>query len=214
MNEKLTEVVFILDRSGSMGGLESDTIGGFNAFLSKQKALPGEAYMTTVLFDDAFEVLHDHLPLKGVGPLTDQDYYVRGTTALLDAVGKSIQKMIAIQRHTLKEDRASKVMFIITTDGLENASLEYSYSQIKKMIEHQRSTYGWEFLFLGANMDAAAEGAKFGIDSTRTAQYHNDSKGISVNYDAISEATAVFREKQTLSKDWKKIINEDYNTRK
>ncbi|MBE0450835.1 MAG: hypothetical protein IBX70_08310 [Clostridia bacterium] len=214
MKKNLAELIFVLDRSGSMSGLESDTIGGYNAMLRKQMDEEGEAFITTVLFDDQFELLHDRINLKGVRPITEKEYFVRGTTALLDAVGKSIQKIINVQRNTAEDEKAEKVLFIITTDGLENASREYSYAKIKAMIEHQKSKYGWEFIFLGANIDAVSEAEKFGIDSSRAAQFHNDKEGIELNYKAVGEAICEMRSSSSISKDWKKSIDEDYKRRK
>ncbi len=214
MKKDLTELVFILDRSGSMGGLESDTIGGYNAMLKKQKEAPGEAVVTTVLFDDEFELLHDRINLLGIKPMTEKQYFVRGTTALLDAIGKSIQKIINVQQNTLEDLKAEKVLFIITTDGQENASKEYTYNQIKAMIEHQKKKEKWEFIFLGANIDATAEAKKFGIDEDRVAQYHNDAEGIEVNYGAVNEAIFELRSNRTISSDWKKSIDKDYEKRK
>ena len=161
MKKGLTELIFILDRSGSMSGLESDTIGGYNAMIEKQRGESGEAMITTVLFDDNYELLHDRINLKGIKPLTTKEYYVRGTTALLDAVGKTIQKMINVQKNTVESEKAEKVLFVITTDGQENASLEYTYSKIKTLIENQKHQYDWEFIFLGANIDAVSEARKF-----------------------------------------------------
>lgn len=214
MKSDLTELVFILDRSGSMGGLESDTIGGFNAMLKKQTEGTGAALITTVLFDDEFELLHDRINLKGVSPITEKEYFVRGSTALLDAVGKSIQKIINVQRNTTEAEKAEKVVFVITTDGQENASKEYSYSKIKAMIEKQKKRYGWEFIFLGANIDAASEAEKFGIDRSRSAQFHNDKEGIELNYRVVSEAVCELRSSKTISRDWKKEIDKDYGSRK
>ncbi len=214
MKKDLTELVFILDRSGSMGGLESDTIGGYNAMLNKQKDMAGEASITTVLFDDAYELLHDRINLKGVRPITEKEYYVRGTTALLDAIGKSIQKIINVQKNTAEDEKAEKVLFVITTDGQENASREYTYSKIKSMIEHQKTKYGWEFIFLGANIDAVSEAEKFGIASTHAAQFHNDSEGIDLNYRMVSEAISELRMSKSISKNWKNKIDEDYQKRK
>lgn len=214
MKKDLTELVFILDRSGSMGGLESDTIGGYNSMLNKQKDMVGEASITTVLFDDAYELLHDRISLKGVRPITGKEYYVRGTTALLDAIGKSIQKIINVQKNTAEDEKAEKVLFVITTDGQENASREYSYSKIKSMIEHQKMKYGWEFIFLGANIDAVSEAEKFGIESSHAAQFHNDREGIDLNYRMVSEAISELRTSKTISKNWKNKIDEDYQKRK
>lgn len=214
MKKDLTELIFILDRSGSMGGLESDTIGGYNAMLKKQMDAEGSAYITTVLFDDEYELLHDRINLKGVKPITEKEYFVRGTTALLDAVGKSIQKIVNVQRNTSDDEKAEKVLFVITTDGLENASREYSYTKVRAMIEKQKSRYGWEFIFLGANIDAVSEAEKFGIDSSRAAQFHNDKDGIELNYKVVSEAICELRSSKTISRDWKNQIDADYDNRR
>lgn len=214
MKKDLTELIFILDRSGSMGGLESDTIGGYNAMLKKQMEAEGSAYITTVLFDDEYELLHDRINLKGVKPITEKEYFVRGTTALLDAFGKSIQKIVNVQRNTSDDEKAEKVLFVITTDGLENASREYSYTKVRAMIEKQKSRYGWEFIFLGANIDAVSEAEKFGIDSSRAAQFHNDKDGIELNYKVVSEAICELRSSKTISQDWKREIDVDYKKRK
>ena len=165
MKKNLTELVFILDRSGSMGGLEPDTIGGFKAMLTRQKEQEGEANVTTILFDHEVQLLHDRFPLHAVAPLTEKDYYVRGCTALLDAIGYGVEKMVNIQRHLPEDERAEKVIFVITTDGLENASKRFGYEKIRRMIEREKERYGWEFLFLGANMDAVQEAARFGTGS-------------------------------------------------
>lgn len=214
MKKDLTELIFILDRSGSMGGLESDTIGGYNAMLKRQMEAEGSAYITTVLFDDEYELLHDRINLKGVKPITEKEYFVRGTTALLDAVGKSIQKIVNVQRNTSNDEKAEKVLFVITTDGLENASREYSYTKVRAMIEKQKSRYGWEFIFLGANIDAVSEAEKFGIDSSRAAQFNNDKDGIKLNYKVVSEAICELRSSKTISRDWKREIDVDYKKRK
>ena len=194
----ITELVFILDRSGSMGGLESDTIGGFNAMIEKQKHEDGKAFVSTVLFDHETEVLHDRIPIESVDPMTDKDYTVRGCTALLDAIGKSI-------RHT---------MFVITTDGMENASREYSGAQIKKLIEKQKKRFGWDFLFIGANIDAIATAKSFGINEDRAVNYHADKRGTDVVYCAMSEAVSNVRCGRKLEKNWSQKINDDYNSRK
>lgn len=186
MNRELTELVFILDRSGSMSGLEDDTIGGFNGMIKKQKAEGERVNVTTVLFDDQIELIHDRFPIDVINPLTSEDYYVRGCTALLDAVGFAIKKIENIQNHLPEEHRAARVVFVITTDGHENSSKEYSYSMIKKMIE-AKSEVGWDFIFLGANIDAAAEASRIGINRKNAANYDNDSDGIAINYDVISE---------------------------
>ena len=181
MKKGLTELVFILDRSGSMGGLESDTIGGFNGMLIKQKKEEGEANVTTVLFDDEIEVIHDRFPVDVVKPLTDEDYYVRGCTALLDAVGSTVKKVANIQKRLPKEMKAEKIIFVITTDGMENASQEYSYKMVKEMIEKQQKK-GWQFIFMGANIDAAKEAENLGIRASHAATYRNDSKGVGLNF--------------------------------
>lgn len=214
MKKDLTELVFILDRSGSMGGLESDTIGGYNAMLKKQKENDGEAVITTVLFDDELELLHDRINIKGIRPITEKEYFVRGTTALLDAMGKAMQKIINVQRNTIDELKAEKVLFVITTDGQENASREYGYAQIKAMIEKQKRDSNWEFIFLGANIDATEEASKFGIDEDRVAQFHNDAVGIEMNYASVSDAITELRSNKNLSANWKKAIDEDYKKRK
>jgi len=187
MDMSLTELVFILDRSGSMGGLESDTIGGYNGMMAKQKREGEKVNVTTVLFDDEVEILHDRFPIDDVRPLTEEDYYVRGCTALLDAVGKTIGKVENVQKRLPEEKRAGKVIFIITTDGLENASREYDYGKVKKLIEAKKEC-GWEFLFLGANIDAAAEAGKIGIMADRAVTFENDPKGISLNYEVLGRA--------------------------
>ena len=193
MKTNKTELVFILDRSGSMGGLESDTIGGFNSMLAKQQAEPGECRITTVLFDHEYEVVHDRIDIKAVSPITDSEYFVRGNTALLDAVGKTINKIGGVQKNTAEEYRADKILFVITTDGMENASREYSYEKIKSMIENQKEKHGWEFIFLGANIDAVEVANRFGIAKNRAQNFHNDSEGIALNYAVVSEAVTSFR---------------------
>lgn len=214
MKKGLVEMVFILDRSGSMSGLETDTIGGFNSLIDKQKKVDGECIVTTALFDDRYELLHDRIGLNGISPMTDREYYVRGSTALLDAVGRTISKLVNVQRHTSDDEKAEKVVFIITTDGYENASREYSYDKIKEMIEKQRDKYGWEFLFLGANIDAVETAARFGISRDRAANYHADRQGTAMNYEVISEAVTSVRVKKVMDADWKKRIDEDFKNRK
>ena len=193
MKKNLTELVFILDRSGSMSGLENDTIGGFNAMLKEQQAVEGDAVVTTVLFDDKYELLHDRIDIRAVAPLTDKDYTVRGTTALLDALGRTIQKIRAAQKHTAENYRAEKVLFVIITDGQENASREYSAERIKRRIERQKERYGWEFVFFGANMDAVLEAGKLGIAADRAQNYCADAIGTSVAFAAMSAFSAVYR---------------------
>ncbi|MBQ3090648.1 MAG: VWA domain-containing protein [Oscillospiraceae bacterium] len=214
MNNKInrTELVFILDRSGSMSGLEADTIGGYNSMLENQKNEPGEATVTTVLFDTYAELLHDRIPIQGVAPITQREYYVRGCTALLDAVGMAIQKISAVQLHTAPELRADKVLFVITTDGYENASREYSYEKLRGLVERKKAE-GWEFLFLGANIDAIGTAARFGISADRAANYHADSQGTAVNFAAVSEAASNLRHNRPMA-GWKKSIDADFTSRK
>ncbi len=215
MKKGLTELVFILDRSGSMSGLEDDTIGGYNSFLNKQKKEVGDCIITTVLFDDKYELLHDRINIKGIVPITDKEYYVRGSTALLDAIGRTINKIANAQKYTAKEEQAEKVMFVIITDGMENSSREYGYNKVRQMIERQKEKYGWEFIFLGANIDAVETAARFGIGADRAADYHADSKGTQLNYEVISEAVSCFRASSApISADWKKSIEEDYKKRR
>lgn len=215
MKTNLTELAFILDRSGSMSGLEDDTIGGYNAMLKKQQKEPGEAVVTTVLFDDQYDLLHDRINIKGVRPITDKEYFVRGSTALLDAIGKTIHKIgnAQAQMNTSENLQADKVLFIITTDGMENASHEYTYEKIKALVERQKEKFGWEFIFLGANIDAVATAAKFGIHADRAANYHADGEGTELNYMAVSEAVSNFRSKNAISADWKANVEADYKRR-
>ena len=208
----MTELVFILDRSGSMAGLETDTIGGFNAMLARQRREPGEAFVSTVLFDNETEVIHDRAPLDQVKDLTQEQYYVRGCTALLDAVGGAIRHIGNVHRYARKEDVPEKTLFIITTDGMENASHRYTYPQVRKMIQ-EKQKHGWEFLFLGANIDAAAEASRFGIGQDRAANYCCDAKGTALNYTVISEAISQFRASMPLAADWKEEIDKDYEKR-
>jgi len=193
MKTNLTELVFILDRSGSMGGLENDTIGGFNSMLKKQQAEPGDCRITTVLFDDNYEILHDRIDINAVNEITSRDYYVRGCTALLDAIGKTIRKINKVQKNTAEEYRAEKVLFVITTDGMENASREFSYDKIKSMVEKQKDKRQWEFIFLGANIDAIDVASRVGIAQNRVQNFHNDSEGIAMNYDVLSQTVACYR---------------------
>lgn len=213
MKKNLTELVFILDRSGSMAGLEGDTIGGFNAMIKKQKKEPGEAYVSTVLFDNETEVIHDRVDIKKIELLTDREYYVRGCTALLDAVGGAIHHIGNVHKYAREEDRPEKTLFVITTDGMENASRKYSYDRVKMMIERQQDKYGWEFIFLGANIDAAKEAARFGICEDRAANYHADSTGTAVIYEAVSEVVCNVRANRHMSKEWKRNIDADYQRR-
>ena len=214
MKQNLTELVFILDRSGSMAGLEADTIGGFNAMIEKQKAENGEAYVSTVLFDDVSDVIHDRVDIRKIQPLTRAQYYVRGCTALLDAVGQAIHHIGNVHKYAREEDRPAKTLFVITTDGMENASRTYTYSKLKAMIERKKEMYGWEFLFLGANIDAAREAARFGITEDRAANYHADAKGTRVIYETVGEAICHVRQTSApLSADWKRKVDADYRKR-
>ena len=213
MKKNLTEIVFILDRSGSMAGLEKDTIGGFNAMLEKQRKEAGDAYVSTVLFDNCSEVIHDRLPLEQVPALTEKEYYVRGCTALLDAVGGAIHHISNVHKYARQEDVPEKTVFVITTDGFENASRRYTYDRVKQMIT-QRKEQGWEFLFLGANIDAAKEAARFGIDADRAADYLADSTGTGVVYETVSDAICHVRTcAAPLQAGWKKKIDTDYRKR-
>ncbi len=210
----MTELVFILDRSGSMSGLERDTIGGFNSMLEKQRKEPGDAVISTVLFDNETEVIHDRAAIADVPNLTDKEYYVRGCTALLDAVGGAIHHIGNVHKYARKEDVPEKTLFIITTDGMENASHRYTYDKVRYMIERQKERYGWEFLFLGANIDAAAEARRFGIDESMAVNYHCDKIGTALNYEVISEAISSVRAcAAPLTADWKKKIDIDYKKR-
>ncbi len=219
MRENLTEVVFILDRSGSMSGLERDTIGGYNSLIEKQKKEEGEVYISTVLFDDKTEVLHDRVSLDKIKPMTEDDYYVRGCTALLDAVGGAIHHIGNVHKYAREEDRPAKTLFIITTDGQENSSKQYTYEKVKKMVERQKKKYGWEFLFLGANIDAIAEAGRFGIRPSCAVNYECDSEGTEVNYRALSKAVSAARACPVsdmgveLDESWKLEIEADYKRR-
>lgn len=193
MRKGLTELVFILDRSGSMSGLEADTIGGFNGLLTKQKNEEGEAYVSVVLFDDRTEVLYDRVDIRKVEPMNDKQYYVRGCTALLDAVGGAIHHIGNVHKYAREEDVPEKTLFIITTDGMENASRAYSYEKVRRMIENQKERYHWEFLFLGANIDAVSVAGKFGIKADRAVTYEHDEAGTRLNYEVMSNAVSFAR---------------------
>ena len=209
----MTELVFILDRSGSMSGLESDTIGGFNSMIEKQKKEEGEVLVSTVLFDNESVVIHDRIPLDKVPRMTEDQYFTRGCTALLDAVGGAIHHIGNIHKYARKEDVPEKTMFIITTDGYENASKRYSYEKVREMIEHEKEKYGWEFLFLGANIDAAAEAKRFGISEDRAVNYKCDKVGTALNYDVISQAVCNVRACGCIDSNWKQRIDEDVKKR-
>ena len=193
MKKNSTELVFILDKSGSMAGLENDTIGGFNSMLEKQRKVDGECRITTVLFDNRYELLHDRIDIRAVSPMTDREYQVGGSTALLDAIGQTVHKLAAVQKNTAEEYRAEHVMFVIITDGEENSSREYSAQKVKTMIEEEREKYGWEFVFLGANIDAVETAGRFGIAADRAVDYVPDGAGTELNFQAMSETVACFR---------------------
>lgn len=207
------EIVFILDRSGSMSGLEKDTIGGYNSLLKKQKLEKGKALITTILFDNEMEILHDRIDVKNVKLLTSKDYYVRGSTALLDTIGNAIERIGIIHKYARKEDRPEKTLFVITTDGHENASKHYNYETIKQMIQRQEKRYGWQFLFLGANIDSTKEGSRLGLKRKHTTNYVHDPKGTKVFFETLDETVSNFRESGTLNDDWDEAIRKDYRKR-
>ena len=213
MKKNLTELVFILDRSGSMYGLEQDTIGGFNSMLTKQKSLDGECRITTVLFDHQYTLFHDRIDIQAVSPMSEKDYFVGGSTALLDAIGTTIDKLIRVQRHTAESYRAQKVIFVIITDGEENSSRKYSYDQVKAKIEHEKEAYGWEFIFLGANMDAVKTASQFGIHANRAAEYVPDAVGTTLNFEMMSNAVSEFRQCSTISDQHFETIRKDRKKR-
>ena len=214
MKKQLTELVFLLDCSGSMFGLEADTIGGFNSMLAKQRREPGAALISTVLFNGTSTVLHDRVPLARVEPMTQRQYQAGGCTALLDAVGKAIHHIGNVHRYARAEDRPQRTLFVITTDGLENASHSFTADQIRQMIRRQREKYGWEFLFLGANIDAVETADSIGIDPSRAVNYHSDSRGTRLNYEVLSDAISCLRCCETLPCDWARRIDQDYQERK
>ena len=210
----ITELVFILDRSGSMHGLESDTIGGFNSLIEKQKKTEGKCYVSTVLFDNECKVIHDRVKLENVKPMTHNDYQVGGCTALIDAIGGAIKHIGNIHKYARREDVPAKTMFVITTDGMENASHKFSSDEVKKMIKRQKEKYGWEFLFIGANIDAVETAATFGIDKSRAVNYHADKKGTKVVYENVSEAVKYLRDCGGIQPNWSEDIEKDFNARK
>ncbi|MDI9470696.1 MAG: VWA domain-containing protein [Bacillota bacterium] len=209
-----TELIFILDRSGSMAGLESDSIGGFNSMLAKQQELPGVCYITTVLFNHEYKLLHDHIDIGAVQPLTVADYQVGGTTALLDAVGTAIESMVHRQRISASEERADAVLFVIITDGYENASREFSVERVRSMIRFESEQFGWEFIFLGANLDAIQAAADIGIRPERAQNFHADSDGVATNFDSVSSAVFSMRSSAKLRDDWGLAIEQDFKKRK
>lgn len=213
MRKNLTEIIFILDRSGSMCGLEADTIGGFNSMIEKQKKADGEAIISTVLFDNVSEVIHDRADIRSIQPMTEDDYTVRGCTALLDAIGGAVHHIGNVHKYVRAEDVPEHTLFVITTDGMENASRRYDSETVKKMIERQKEKYGWEFLFLGANIDAVETARSVGISKDRAVNYRSDREGTALNYEVVSEAISAVRCSAPLKADWKKRIDEDYEKR-
>ena len=210
MRENSTEMVFVLDRSGSMSGLAADTIGGFNELIEKQKKIEGRAYVTTVLFDHEYEVLHDHVALGEVAPLTDKEYFARGSTALLDAVGRTIDSVGARLAAAPEEERPEHVVFVITTDGRENSSREYTAKQVREMVEHQQQKYSWQFVFLGANMDAVSEARNLGISAKYAADFTPTGRGVNRMYaKALDNVMCCERMGASLSADWKSALETD-----
>ncbi len=213
MKKKVTELVFILDKSGSMAGLEADTIGGYNSMLKKQQKEEGEAIVTTVLFNHDYELLHDRINVRGISPITEEDYEVGGTTALLDAIGFTIQKIVNVQKRTSESEQAEQVLFVITTDGMENASTEYKAEKIKKMVQHQKEKYGWKFIFLGANIDSISTASQFGIEEDFAVNYHADNIGTQLNYEAVNEVVLKLRSGKKIDRSWKEDIERDHQRR-
>ena len=213
MSTNYTEIVYILDRSGSMGGLEADTIGGFNSMMDRQKKTGEKALVSTVLFDTEMEVLHDRAPLANIAPLTEKEYYARGCTALLDAIGGAIHHIGNVHKYARDEDRPEKTIFVITTDGYENSSRKYTAERVKQMIERQKQKYGWEFIFLGANIDAIETARNFGIDEDRAANFVNDKPGIGVMYEAQCCLMSDIRNNRKNARQWKANVDADYAKR-
>ena len=214
MKNNITELVFILDRSGSMHGLEQDTVGGFNSLIDRQKTVEGECRVTTVLFNDRTETVHDRAELSEIRPLTEKDYRVGGCTALLDALGDTIRHIAAIHRYARPEDVPEHTLFVIMTDGLENASHRYSSDEVKRRIEHEKEKYGWECVFLAANIDAVETAKRYGIGADRTANYHADARGTGVVYDTVAETVCCARMGAPIAGNWSEKINRDYRGRK
>ena len=213
MKKNLTEIIFILDRSGSMQGLEKDTIGGFNSLIEKQKKIEGDALISTVLFANESKVIHDRVDVKDVKPMTENNYITGGCTALLDAIGNAIHHISNIHKYARKEDVPEHTLFVITTDGMENASRTYTYPKVKKLIENQKEKHGWEFMFLGANVDAVNVASYMGIDENRAVNFNCDSEGTDLNYEVLNDAIGVLRECSYVSADWKKRIDKDFKKR-
>lgn len=213
MKKNLTELVFILDRSGSMSGLERDTIGGFNSMIEKQKKQEGECIVSTVLFNNDSQVIHDRVPLDKIEPMNERDYYVSGGTALIDAIGGAIHHIGNVHKYARKEDVPENTIFIITTDGYENASYRYSSDKVKRMIEHEKEKYGWEFLFIGANIDAVETAKHYGIDQDRAVNYHADAQGTDIVYATVSQAVCNVRMNKCMAENWSEDIDNDYKNR-
>ena len=213
MKQGLVELVFILDKSGSMSGLEGDTIGGYNSMLAKQKQVEGECVVTTVLFDHGYELLHDRIDIKAVQAITEDDYQVGGSTALLDAMGRTINKIATAQKNTSEEYRAEKVMCVIITDGEENSSREFSLEKVKQLVEQHKEKANWEFVFLGANMDAIQTAGYFGISADRAQSFHADKEGVALNFAVMSESVAEFRRSGKVADNWKERIESDFKRR-
>ena len=213
MKKNLTEIIFILDRSGSMQGLEKDTIGGFNSLIEKQKKIEGDALISTVLFANESKVIHDRVDVKDVKPMTENNYITGGCTALLDAIGNAIHHISNIHKYARKEDVPEHTLFVITTDGMENESRTYTYPKVKKLIENQKEKHGWEFMFLGANIDAVNVASYMGIDENRAVNFNCDSEGTDLNYEVLNDAIGVLRECSYVSADWKKRIDKDFKKR-
>ncbi len=212
VKNNITEIVFILDRSGSMGGLESDTIGGFNSMIRKQKKEDGKCYVTTVLFDSVVETLHDRVDLEKIGEMTDKECFVRGSTALLDAIGRTVKHISDIHKYIRDEDVPAHTIFVITTDGMENSSREYSSDKVKKMIGKKKEK-GWEFIFLGANIDAVETARSFGIAKENAVNYHCDAKGTAINFACVGKAVSSMRAKGKMDESWREEIDADYASR-
>ncbi len=214
MKKGLTEMVFILDKSGSMSGLEKDTIGGFNGMIERQKKAEGEALVSTVLFSSDSTVIHDRADIRKIAPMTDRDYWVGGCTALIDAIGGAIHHIGNVHRYAREEDVPEHTIFVITTDGMENASRRYTADRVREMVKRQKEKYGWEFLFLGANIDAVETASRFGITEDRAVTFRNDARGQALNYEAVGEAVKCMRANAPVSRSWKKKIEEDFSSRK
>ncbi|MBR4501408.1 MAG: VWA domain-containing protein [Clostridia bacterium] len=213
MKKGLTEMVFILDKSGSMSGLEKDTIGGFNSMIERQKKAQGEAYVSTVLFSGSSTVIHDRADIRAVAPMTERDYRVGGCTALIDALGDAIRHIGNVHKYARKEDVPEHTVFVITTDGMENSSRRYSSDEVKRMVNRQKEKYGWEFLFLGANIDAVETAARYGISEDRAVTYRSDHEGQALNFQVMGDAVECLRSSAPLGREWKERIEEDVRKR-